>query len=141
MAYKRQVFINKSETEKGTLLSAEHLKHIENGIVENETNITKLQETVNNLTSARTARIGYVTLLADSWTGEASPYSQIVTIDGVTENTQVDLTPNVAQLAIFHEKDLTFVTENNGGVVTVYAIGQKPINDYTIQVTMTEVTV
>lgn len=85
------------------------------------------------------ARIGYVTLLADAWNGTESPYSQIVNIDGVTDRTQVDLTPNVEQLAIFYNKDLTFVTENNNGVVTVYAIGQKTQNDYTIQATLTEV--
>lgn len=85
--------------------------------------------------------IDEVTLYANKWVGDASPYSQIVEIEGVTENSQVDLTPSAEQLAIFHEKDLAFVTENDGGVVTVYAIGQKPANDYTIQVTMTEVTV
>ena len=30
-------------------------------------------------------------------------------------------------------------TKNVGGIVTVYAVGQKPANDYTIQVTITEV--
>lgn len=89
--------------------------------------------------SSSTARIGEATLLADNWTGENNLYSQVVNIDGVTENTQVDLTPSVEQLAVFYEKDLAFVTENEDGVVTVYAIGQKPTNDYTIQVTMTEV--
>ena len=53
----------------------------------------------------------------------------------------MDLTPSVEQLAVFYDKDLTFVTENEDGVVTVYAIGQKPTNDYTIQVTITEVNV
>lgn len=86
-----------------------------------------------------TARIGYVELLADKWGGSDNLYSQVVSVDGVTENSQVDLTPDVEQLVIFYEKDLTFVTENEGGVVTVYAIGQKPENDYTIQVTITEV--
>ncbi len=86
-----------------------------------------------------TARIGYVDLLADSWQGEDNLYSQIVTIEGVTANSQVDLTPSAEQLAAFHSKDLTFVTKNANGVVTVYAIGQKPQNDYTIQVTITEV--
>jgi hypothetical protein len=85
------------------------------------------------------ARIAYVDLLAANWVGDKNPYSQIVKIDGVTENSQVDLTPNVDQLVVFHEKDLGFVTENEDGVVTVYAIGQKPENDYTIQVTITEV--
>lgn len=85
------------------------------------------------------AKLGDVTILANGWVGDASPYSQVVEIAGVTENSQVDLTPSVEQLAIFHDKDLAFVTENDGGVVTVYAVGQKPQNDYTIQVTITEV--
>lgn len=85
------------------------------------------------------ARIGEVVLLSNAWVGDASPYSQVVNIAGVTENSQVDLTPSVEQLVIFHEKDLAFVTENEEGVVTVYAIGQKPTNDYTMQVTITEV--
>ena len=85
------------------------------------------------------ARIGEVSLYAGRWVGEASPYSQVVAVAGATENSQVDLTPSVEQLSIFYNKDLAFVTENENGVVTVYAIGQKPQNDYTIQVTITEV--
>ena len=85
------------------------------------------------------ATIGEVRLLSSSWQGEGSLYSQVVNIAGVTANSQVDLTPSVEQLVVFYEKDISFVTENDGGVVTVYAIGQKPANDYTIQVTITEV--
>lgn len=85
------------------------------------------------------SRIGEVTLLASAWTGSGYLYSQVVKIVGVTAYSQVDLTPSVEQLAIFYEKDLAFVTENDSGVVTVYAIGQKPQNDYTMQVTITEV--
>lgn len=85
------------------------------------------------------ARIGEVTIRADKWVGTSSPYSQVVSVAGVTEYSQVDLTPSVEQLAVFHEKDLAFVTENEDGEVTIYAIGQKPTNDYTIQVTITEV--
>lgn len=91
--------------------------------------------------TANAPKIGEVTLLADAWVGENNLYSQIVSIDGVTENSQVDLTPDVEQLATFYEKDITFVTENEDGVVTVFVIGQKPTNDYTIQVTITEVSV
>lgn len=82
-----------------------------------------------------------VTLLASAWEGEDDPYSQVVTIEGVTEHSKVDLQPSVEQLAIFHDKDLAFVTENEDGVVTVYAIGDRPSNDYTMQATITEVTV
>lgn len=83
--------------------------------------------------------IGTVELLANKWVSEENYYRQRVDIDGVTEYSQVDLTPSINQLAIFYEKDLTFVTENDDGVVTVYAIGQKPANDYIIQVTIKEV--
>lgn len=82
-----------------------------------------------------------VTILASKWVGESSPYSQVVEIEGVTENSQVDLTLSAEQVNIFLDKQLAFVTENEDGVVTVYAIGQKPENDYTIQVTITEVAV
>ena len=85
------------------------------------------------------SRIAYIDLLSANWQGAASPYSQVVDVAGATKNSQVDLTPSVEQLSVFHNKDLAFVTENEDGVVTVYAIGQKPANDYTIQVTITEV--
>ena len=97
------------------------------------------EKEVSKLANAPT--IGEVTLLASAWVDEDNLHSQVVEIEGVTENSQVDLTPSVEQLLIFYEKDLTFVAENEGGTVTVYAIGQKPTNDYTIQVTITEVNV
>ena len=80
-----------------------------------------------------------ITLLASAWTGSNSLYSQVVNIDGVTGYSKVDLLPSVEQLAIFHNKDVAFVTENDDGVVTVYAIGDKPTLDYTMQVSITEV--
>lgn len=91
--------------------------------------------------SGSSVTLGTVTLLANKWQGTTDPYYQVVSIAGVTERSQVDLKPSVAQLAIFHDKDLAFVTENDGGTVTVYAIGDKPENDYTIQVSITEVNV
>jgi hypothetical protein len=86
--------------------------------------------------------LGIVELLADRWISKnENLHSQVVTIEGVTPYSQVDLTPSVEQLVAFYEKDLTFVTENEEGVVTVYAIGQKPTNDYSIQATIKEVAV
>lgn len=110
---------------------------VRNGFVGTET------EWLASLKSeGQTARIANVELLASAWVQgeESSLFSQKVNIEGVTEYSQVDLTPSVEQLAIFYNKDLAFVTENDNGVVTVYAIGQKPKNDYIIQVTITEVT-
>ena len=106
--------------------------------------IDALTERVVALEGKKT-REGYVTILSANWVKEGENlYSQVVTVDvvageGVTENSQVDLTPSDEQLVIWRQKDLAFTTENYGGTVTVYAIGQKPENDYTIQVTITEV--
>jgi hypothetical protein len=100
---------------------------------------TKKIQLLGSLQQKSTVRIADVELLTANWVGTSSPYSQVVEIEGVTENSQVDLTPSIEQLVTFYDKDLGFVTENEDGVVTVYAIGQKPENDYTIQVTITEV--
>lgn len=83
--------------------------------------------------------IASITLPSNAWVGESSPYSQVVLLDGITENSQVNLTPTVEQMAIFYDKDITFHTENDGGIVTVYVIGQKPENDYTIPADIVEV--
>lgn len=98
--------------------------------------------TVNGVTYtvATPVPVTSITLLASAWTGSGSLYSQVVPMVGITENSQVNLTPSVEQLAIFYEKDITFVTENNGGELTVYVIGQRPQNDYTIPVNVVEVT-
>ena len=102
--------------------------------------MTKKIQILGSLNKAN-VRIANVDLLATNWIGDTSPYSQVVEIEGITEYSQVDLTPSIEQLVVFYEKDLGFVTENDDGVVTVYAIGQMPQNDYTIQVTITEVQV
>jgi hypothetical protein len=91
--------------------------------------------------SSALSKIASVELLASAWTGSGNLYSQVVSIDGVTKYSKVDLLPSVEQLEIFHDKDLAFVTENEDGVVTVYAIGDKPTQNYTMQAQITEVTV
>lgn len=81
-----------------------------------------------------------ITLLASAWKGGESPYSQVVDLEAVSVNSMVNLQPSVEQLEIFSEKDISFTTENDGGIVTVYVVGDKPANDYTIQATILEVT-
>lgn len=85
-------------------------------------------------------KVTEIDLPASGWKGGESPYSQVVTVDGVSVNSKVDLQPSVEQLTEFHELDLAFTTENDAGVVTVYAVGDKPDKDYTVQVTILEVT-
>ena len=107
-------------------------------------NSPELAPTIDNRLEAlehSVPRISTVTLFANAWEGDVSPYSQVVEVEGVTERSQVDLKPSMEQLDTFHDKDIALVTENEDGVVTVYLIGKKPENDYTMQVSITEVNV
>lgn len=90
-----------------------------------------------------------VTLMPDKWypvldeNDEEIPgrYYQSVNVNNaiITPNSKVDLQPTPEQLAIFHEKDLTFTAVNRGGNVRICIVGQKPTNKYTINATITEV--
>lgn len=85
-----------------------------------------------------------ITIYADRWTEAAdNRWYQEVTVNNamITRRSKVDLQPSSKQLAIFHEKGLAFVTENEDGVVSVYCVGQVPTNDYTIQATVMEVAI
>lgn len=97
--------------------------------------------TINGVTYRVTSLppVTSILLKASAWVGSGNLYSQVVKVAGLTENSQVNLAPSVEQLAVFYEKDITFTTENNGGELTVYVIGQKPENDYVIQANIVEV--
>ena len=80
--------------------------------------------------------------LSTDWIQDAdNRYYQVVTVQNavITINSKVDLLPDALQLSVFHQKDLTFVTENEDGVVKVYCVGQVPQNEYDIRCTVTEV--
>lgn len=99
-----------------------------------------LKIVVNKLYEKALVKTVTISLPSSAWVKDSeNQYSQIVDIAGVTQYSKVDLQPTPEQLTIFHEKDVTFVTENDGGTVTVYCIGQKPLNDYVMQATITEV--
>lgn len=85
-----------------------------------------------------------VTIYADKWVQASdNRWYQVVNVDNaiITSRSKVDLQPSSKQLAIFHEKDLAFVTENEDGVVSVYCVGQVPKDNYTMQATVTEVAI
>lgn len=84
------------------------------------------------------SKIRTVSLPLSLWTGNGSPWSQVVTIDGVTTKSKIDLQPNASQLTQLQDSETSLVAENNEGVVTVYAIGNLPEVDFEIQATITE---
>lgn len=84
-------------------------------------------------------KVTTIDLLASGWQGTESPYKQTVNIPFVTKNSRVTIDLDDEQLEFFRSKDIAFTTANNGGVVTVSCVGQKPANDYSVQVTVEEV--
>lgn len=79
-----------------------------------------------------------VSLFADNWVGTNSPYSQVVTINGITANSRIDIQPTIGQLVELQDAEITLMMSNDNGVTTAYALGTKPTTDYTMQVSITE---
>ena len=108
--------------------------------VEIENILRPITDKIASLTAKSIVKTVMISLPSTAWvTDSENQYSQIVDVAGATQFSKVDLQPTPEQLAIFYKKDVTFVTENDGGVVTVYCIGQRPTLDYEMQATITEV--
>ena len=88
---------------------------------------------------ADTTKKTTVTLSTD-WVGDASPYTQTVTISGTTNNSKVDLQPDATSIAQMAEDGVVALyIANDNGTLTSYAVGEKPTVALTIQATITEV--
>lgn len=81
-----------------------------------------------------------ITLALASWKQAASPYSQSVTVDGVTLNSRIDLSPTMEQLESLTESGTMLMAVNASGTVTVYAFGAKPSKDLVLQAALFDVT-
>lgn len=98
----------------------------------------KSQLTPSDINAQAEIKTGSLTL-STTWSG-GGPYTQSVSITGVTAASRVDLQPTATQLAALITDGVTALTvENNNGTLTVYALGAAPSAAMTVQYTMTEV--
>ena len=75
-----------------------------------------------------------------SWTG-SGPYTQTVTITGITVNSKVDIQMDATALGVLIDSGTSAIwIENNNGTLTAKALGEKPNANLSVQVTITEVT-
>lgn len=82
-----------------------------------------------------------ITLTAANWvaSSDSSYYTQSVNLSGITENTKVDLDPTPEQLVSLIGDGISMFAVNENGSITIYATGDKPANDMTIQIVKSEV--
>ena len=107
--------------------------------VEYNRDANKVVEELLSIIRRYAERIEYVDLLASKWQGEESPYTQVVSIAGTNQFSKIQVEPSLEQLEIFRQKDITFVGENDDGVIKVNCVGQKPSADYRMQISIKEV--
>lgn len=89
--------------------------------------------------NANKPKIAIITLSASAWTGASNPWSQAINVSGVTENSKLDLQPTAVQIVALQDSEITLMLQNDKGSVSAWAIGNKPTEDYTMQVLITEV--
>lgn len=108
------------------------------------TNVNELSFIHEHITDALTnamPKVTSITMLASNWNDDGDIWSQVVTCNGVSANSKLDLQPTPAQLVELQDSEISLMATNNNGVVTIYAIGDKPTSDTTMQILITEVAV
>lgn len=100
----------------------------------------RIEETNTALAKkADTTKKATVTL-STGWAGDASPYTQTVTISGTTANSKVDLQPDASVISQMADDGVVALyIANDNGTLTANAVGEKPTVELTIQATITEV--
>lgn len=80
-----------------------------------------------------------VELTAALWSNEASPYTMTLDVPYVTSESCVNICPSYDNIAAGISEGYTLAVVNNNGIVTFYAIGNKPVSNISLQVQISEV--
>lgn len=149
-ANKTHIVDNLTEENSGKALDAKQGKQLDDKITGVKDNIREIfdligdssvADQINSSVLETRQKYTSINLPASNWTGDVSPWHQAVSISGITENSKIDLHATALQIIALQESNISFIAENDNGVVTVYAIGDKPTVDYDIQADITEVVV
>lgn len=85
-------------------------------------------------------KLAQILLPKDNWKGAMSPYTMTVNVDGLSVKSRVDIYPGADLLERLRIMGTGLLAGNEDGVLTVYAFGNRPTEDITVQATVTEVT-
>lgn len=83
-------------------------------------------------------KICSISLPVSGWKSANSPYSQMISVDGVSTESKIDLQADSAQMAKLLKTSTMIFVVNDQGTVTAYAVGEKPKEDLTFQGCITE---
>jgi hypothetical protein len=106
----------------------------------NSNGITVKMEGPFGSVGGTTVKLTQIQIPAASWKGATSPYSQVVEVDGISVNSRVDLLPDTEQVEMMRSHGIALMAGNDAGIVTIYAIGEKPVDDLFVAATILEVT-
>ena len=95
----------------------------------------------SSATGGSLPKLTTITIPASGWSGSASPYSQVVAVNGVNVNSRLELLPTPTQISELQEAEISLTITNNNGVVTVYSFYGKPASDMEMQILITDVEV
>lgn len=73
-----------------------------------------------------------------NWKEAVSPYSQEITVDGVSKNSVINLVADADTLEILSSSRSMVYLENDGGTVRAVAVGGKPKEDLEVQAIIQE---
>lgn len=96
---------------------------------------------LNTKVKSAAPKTATLSLPTASWAG-TGPYTQTVTITGITVNNKVDIQMDATALGVLIDSGTSALwIENNNGTLTAKALGEKPNANLSVQVTITEVSV
>lgn len=84
-------------------------------------------------------KITHIYISKDYWKGATSPYSQEIEIPNASVNSKVEIQLDAEQLERLSQQRFTMLVGNSGGEFTVYAVGDKPLSDIYLQISLTDV--
>ena len=111
---------------------------VQNKVINNE--IDNLKKQIEKIDVSE-PKLASITMFANAWTGTSSPYSQTVVIDGVYENSKIDLQPTLQVINILQNLGTSLMAVNDNCVVTVLAMGNKPNTDISTDILITDINV
>lgn len=81
-----------------------------------------------------------VTISKDSWKG-SGPYTQVLSgLSNITANSKIDIQADATTINKIVDGGFSLTAKNSNKTITIYAVGDKPTIDLTLQLAVTEVT-